>query len=87
MFIIDKHADGKCIDAPPPDVPDATLDLPSNIHRSWVLIHTDDCDAYGTSLEILHEINSAMNDEWATELVDESFILGVKRTAVQDPTG
>ena len=87
LFVIDKHADGKCIDAPPPEVPDATLDLPSNIHRSWILIHTDDCDAYGTSLDVLHEINSAMNDEWATEVVDESFILGVKREVSQDPKG
>ena len=87
LFVIDKHADGKCIEAPPPEVPDATLDLPSNIHRSWILIHTDDCDAYGTSLEVLHEINSAMNDEWATEVVDESFILGVKREVSQDPNG
>ena len=87
MFVIDKHAVRKCIDAPPPEVPDATLDLPSNIHRSWILIHTDDCDAYGTSLDVLHEINSAMNDEWATEVVDESFILGVKREVSQDPKG
>ena len=24
------------------------------IHRSWVLIHTDDCDMYGTSSSVLH---------------------------------
>ena len=44
-----------------------------------MLIHTDDCDAYGTSLDVLHEINNAMNDEWSTELVDRSYILGVKQ--------
>ena len=32
-------------------------DLPDGAHRSWILIHTDDCDAYGTSLDVLHEIN------------------------------
>ena len=53
-----------------------------------MLIHTDDCDAYGTSLEVLHEINSIMNKRWATELVDRSFILGVKRDLVtNDPKG
>ena len=52
-----------------------------------MLIHTDDCDAYGTSLEVLHEINAAMHKEWATEVVDNSYILGVKRTVVCDPEG
>ena len=44
-----------------------------------MLIHTDDCDAYGPDLDVLHEINSIMNDKWKTELVDPNFILGVKR--------
>ena len=52
-----------------------------------MLIHTDDCDAYGTSIEVLNEIMTAMHDEWAVEEVDKSFILGVKRTVVQDPGG
>jgi len=61
--------------------------LPDGVERSWVLIHTDDCDAYGTSKEVLHEINAIMNDEWQTEIVDSSFVLGVKRTLVRDPEG
>merc|ERR1711998_458130 len=62
-------------------------ELPEGTHRSWMLIHTDDCDAYGTSNEVLHEINDIMNKRWKTEIVDSSYVLGVKRTCVQDPEG
>ena len=30
-------------------------------------------------MDVLHEINDAMNKEWTTEIVDSSFVLGVKR--------
>jgi len=62
-------------------------DLSDGIHRSWILIHTDDCDAYGTSLDVMHEINNIMNDKWKTEIVDSSFVLGVKRQLVTDSDG
>ena len=61
------------------ELEDCSGDLPEGVERSWVLIHTDDCDAYGPDLDVLHEINSIMNDKWKTELVDPNFILGVKR--------
>ena len=52
------------------------------------LIHTDDCDCYGTSLDVLHEINDIMNEEWTTEIVDPSYILGVRRVLdTSDPKG
>ena len=66
----------------------ASLELPDDIERSFILIHTDDCDAYGTSLEVLNEINYILNEEWKTEIIDRSYILGVKRTVVtDDPKG
>ena len=64
--------------------------MPATCHRSWVLIHTDDCDCdcYGTSLDVLHEINDIMNEEWTTEIVDPSYILGVRRVLdTSDPKG
>ena len=42
---------------------------------------------HGTSLEVLNEINAAMHKEWATEVVDNSYILGVKRIVERDPQG
>ena len=61
--------------------------IPSHIIRSWVLIHTDDCDAYGEDMSILHDINNIMNDKWTTEIVDSSFVLGVKRELSIDDEG
>jgi hypothetical protein len=57
----------------------------TNYFRSYLLIHTDDVDAYGQSLETLHEINDIMNAKWKTELVDASIMLGVKRKVNKDP--
>ena len=62
------------------DTPRTCLNLPDNIERSWVLVHTDDCDGYGTSLEVLSEIMQIMHEEWTVEEVDSEVILGVKRT-------
>ena len=68
------------------EIEDVT-ELPPGVSRSWVLIHTDDCDAYGMSNDVLHEINNIMHEEWSTEIVDSSFVLGVKRTNGQDSKG
>lgn len=68
------------------EIEDVT-ELPPGVSRSWVLIHTDDCDAYGMSNDVLHEINNIMHEEWSTEIVDSSFVLGVKRTTGQDSKG
>lgn len=56
----------------------------SGIERTWMLIHTDDCDCYGTNLDVVKEINDIMNQKWTTEVVDSSYVLGVKRTLVRD---
>ena len=61
--------------------------LADNVVRSWVLIHTDDCDAYGQDLEVLREINDIMNEEWQTEIVSSDFVLGVRRTVDRSPDG
>ena len=73
----------------PPDTGSGEADdLPEGVERSWVLIHTDDCDAYGTSLKVLEEIESIMDDKWEVERVDRSYVLGVKRNLVRDdPNG
>ena len=69
------------------DVAHDDLALPSDVCRTWLLIHTDDCDAYSTSDEMLHEINDIMNSEWKTEIVDSSYVLGVKRDRWIDDDG
>ena len=38
-------------------------------------------------MDVLHEINDIMNEEWATEIVDSSFVLGVKRERGHDADG
>jgi hypothetical protein len=86
LFVIDRFMGDKP-NPPPPVIPDSGQELPPHAARSWVLIHTDDCDAYGTHLDVLNEINDAMDTEWKTELVDRSYILGVKRELTQAPSG
>ena len=78
LFVIDKVIDPKEVTSrvyengenvvDPPLYHDLGDIVPENCHRSWVLIHTDDCDCYGTSLDVLHEINDIMNEEWTTEM-------------------
>ena len=98
LFVIDKQQSNRGgqgsgsgesipgIQQPPSSLAESD-DLPDGTDRSWVLIHTDDCDCYGTSLSVLHEINDIMNEEWETQLVDRSYVLGVKRNLVQDTEG
>lgn len=57
-----------------------TLGLPDSIERTWVLIHTDDCDAYGTSDAVLIELRDIMHALWEVEEVDTSYVLGIKRS-------
>ena len=82
-----QQADPPAEDIPHRDLPTGEEDMldvedlkAKGIHRSWVLIHTDDCDMYGTSSSVLQEINQALDDEWKTEIVPSEFVLGVKRT-------
>ena len=93
LFVIDRwinrdstknpfnHASNDSLD----DLDDS--ELPDNVARVWMLIHTDDCDAYSSSMETMHEINSRMNDKWKTEIVDSSFVLGVKRELIINDDG
>jgi hypothetical protein len=52
-----------------------------------VSIHTDDCDAVGTTKKMLADIYTIVNDKWKAKVVDASFMLGVKRTLVKKPDG
>ena len=98
LFVIDKVIDPKNPSTreyengenltEPPLHRDLEEIMPANCHRLWVLIHTNDCDCYGTSLVVLHEIDDIMNEEWTTEIVDPSYILGVRRVLdTFDPKG
>ena len=93
LFVIDKKVDPnsreKERDARHGTSADhASLNLSHNIERSYVLIHTDDCDGYGSSPDVLHEIFEIMDNEWQAVIIDSSYVLGVKRTVVtDDPTG
>ena len=69
------------------DLPDDRHDIPDDVDRTWMLIHTDDCDLYGSNKEVLLEINDILNDKWETKLVDESYVLGVRREVTRDPQG
>ena len=91
LYVIDKIVDPNSRKAPRDprhsDVSDdqrVSLGLPDNIERSWVLVHTDDCDGYGTSIDVLNEIKLIMHEEWEVKDVDPSYILGLKRTLCTD---
>ena len=43
--------------------------------EAWVSIHTDDCDCYGTSKDILKDIFAAVNAKWQSKEVDSDFML------------
>ena len=45
--------------------------------EAWVSIHTDDCDAVGSTNKILEDIYQIMNTKWTAKVVDPSFLLGV----------
>ena len=47
--------------------------------EAWVSIHTDDCDAYGTTTAILNDIHQIIHKQWKTKVVDSDFMLGVRR--------
>ena len=69
----------KCESAYAQDHVTSAIELPDHIIRSWVLIHTDDCDAYGRDMSVLHEINDIMNAEWQTEIASSEAVFGVGR--------
>ena len=51
--------------------------------EAWVSIHTDDCDAYGTSEALLDEIYKSNNTKWKAKIVSSEFLLGIKRKRTQ----
>ena len=55
--------------------------------EAWVLVHTDDCDGYGTSKKILDDIFEITNQKWKAKEVDSSFMLGIKRELRVNPSG
>ncbi|MBR57343.1 MAG: hypothetical protein CMH54_04715 [Myxococcales bacterium] len=55
--------------------------------HAWILIHTDDVDAAGTSDEILDEIYDAMDKEWKVKEVNADYVLGVTRKQVPTADG
>ena len=48
------------------------------------VIHTDDCDMIGSDESILNEITQICHDEWEVKEVNPNFMLGVKRTLVDN---
>ena len=47
--------------------------------EAWVVIHTDDCDAVGTSKSILNDIFQAHDQQWQAKCVTADYMLGIKR--------
>ena len=47
--------------------------------EAWVSIHTDDCDAIGTTEAILTDIYTAHDTRWQAKIVDANFLLGIHR--------
>ena len=49
------------------------------VDEMWVLIHTDDCDLYGTTDDILASFEKVIDDKWGIKSVNPEEQLGVKR--------
>ena len=61
------------------DPADTTKNRRPAKEEAWVSIHTDDCDCYGTSKDILKDIFAAVNAKWTSKEVDSDFMLGIKK--------
>ena len=48
------------------------------------VIHTNDCDMIGSDESILNEITQICHDEWEVKEVNPNFMLGVKRTLIDN---
>ena len=51
----------------------------------WCLIHTDDCDTYGTNDDILKSFRDILADKWGVKDVDAKEQLGVQRVLETEP--
>ena len=49
-----------------------------------MIIHTDDCDMIGSGDSMLQAILDACHEEWEVKEVDSGFMLGVKRTLIDN---
>ena len=49
------------------------------------LIYTDDCDMIGSDEDIIKRVHAIIDAEWGTKIVNNDFILGVKRALTEDP--
>ena len=60
---------------------DGKLDVNKRPAReeAWVMIHTDDCDAVGTSKSILNDIYQAHASRWQAKVIDADYLLGITR--------
>ena len=47
--------------------------------RTWMLVWTDDCDLVGESNDQLQQIHKIVNDKWECKLVDQTYMLGIRR--------
>ena len=66
---------------------DTTATIRPYAEEAWVSIHTDDCDAIGTSDSLLTEIYTAHNTKWQAKIVDANFMLGIHRDVKTDEHG
>jgi len=48
-------------------------------HKAYVIIHTDDCDGHGESLDDLKYIAKQFHERFKIKVCDPRFMLGVKR--------
>jgi len=53
-------------------------------HKSYVIIHTDDCDGHGERLEDLKHIARQFHDRFKIKVCDPRFMLGVRREITMD---
>ena len=51
----------------------------------WCLIHTDDCDTYGTNDDILTAFRDLIDSKWGVKDVDPNEQLGVMRLLEEEP--
>lgn len=59
----------------------------SVLDEMWALIHTDDCDCYGTTDSILQEFRDTIHAKWGVKDVNPTEQLGVKRTVTETEDG
>jgi hypothetical protein len=54
--------------------------------KCYMIIHTDDVDTIGTTVELLDDIHKRLGAYWECKLVDPSYMLGMQRT-IKDNDG